>query len=115
MALGRLDPEHAAVYFQVVYDALREPMQRALEAKIMERQTDAKVTFPPFVQRLIEGGFREGRIEGLREALLRLVARAGIALTEDERGRILACDDAATLDRWVDNVLGAKTAGDVFS
>ena len=25
-ALGRLDQEHAAVYFQMVYEALREPM-----------------------------------------------------------------------------------------
>src|SRR5262249_11114180 len=28
-ALGRLDQEHAAVYFQIIWDALREPMQRA--------------------------------------------------------------------------------------
>jgi hypothetical protein len=113
--LGRLDREHAAVYFQIVYDALREPMRRALEAKIMERQTEAKVTFPPFVQRLIEGGFRDGKLEGLRDALLRLSTRAGIALSEDDRARILACDDAATLDRWIENVLGAKTAADVLA
>jgi hypothetical protein len=130
-ALGRLDREHAAVYFQIVYDALREPMRRALEAKIMERQTEAKVTFPPFVQRLIDGGFRDGKLEGLRDgkleglrdgkleglrdALLRLSARAGIALSEDDRARIQACEDTATLDRWIENVLGAKTAADVLS
>ncbi len=122
-ALGRLDQEHAAVYFQIIYDALREPMQRALEKKIMERQTEAKPTFPPFVQKLIEGGRLEGKLEGrlegeldkLREVLLRLLARAGIAVTEEERARILACDDTALLDRWVENVLGAKTADDVFA
>jgi len=118
-ALGRLDQEHAAVYFQIIWDALRKPMQTALEAKIMERQTEAKATFPPFVQRLIDGskleGFRDGRLEGVREVLLRLIARAEITLTEDDRARILACDDAATLDRWIDNVLGAKTAADVLS
>ncbi len=62
---------------------------------------------------------RQGRLEGdlgaRRDTLLRLLARAGIALTEDERGRIQACTDAATLDRWVDNVLGAKSAADVLS
>jgi hypothetical protein len=47
--------------------------------------------------------------------LLRLVARAGIALTQDERTRIQTCVDLALLDRWVDNVLEAKTAGDVLS
>lgn len=53
-ALGRLDQEHAAAYFQIVYTTLREPVRRALEALI-------------------------------------------------------------TLDRWVENVLGAKTSADVLS
>jgi hypothetical protein len=94
-------------------------MQRALEALGMERQTQGKVQFPPFVQKIFEqgklDGIREGELKGLREALLGLVARAGIALAEDDRARIGACDDAATLDRWVGNVLGAKTAGEILS
>jgi hypothetical protein len=110
-ALGRFDHEHAAVYFQIVYTALREPMQKALEAMIMERQTQAKATFPPFAQQLID----RGKLEGERAVLLRLVARAGITLSEEERARVDACTDLATLDRWVDNVLGAKTAADVLS
>jgi hypothetical protein len=111
VALGRLDQEHAAVYFQIVYNALREPMQRALEALVMEQQTEDKATFPPFAQRLIE----RGRVEGLRDALLRLLAHAGITLTEDERARIQACTEPETLDRWLKNVLGAKSAADVLS
>jgi hypothetical protein len=138
-ALGRFDQEHAAVYFQIIYDGLREPLRRALEALIMERMTQAKATFPPFAQQLIDRGkvegklegiregklegIREGKLEGIREgelkgkrdALLRLLTRAGIALSEDDRARIEACTDAATLDRWVDNVLGAKNAADVLS
>ncbi|WP_437544970.1 hypothetical protein WME97_37730 [Sorangium sp. So ce367] len=47
--------------------------------------------------------------------LLRLLARAGIALTANESARIHACADIAILDRWIDNVLGAKTATDVLS
>jgi hypothetical protein len=38
---------------------------------------------------------------------------AGLS-TDDERARIEACMDAATLDRWIDNVFGAKTAADVL-
>jgi predicted transposase/invertase (TIGR01784 family) len=57
----------------------------------------------------------EGIIEGKRGTLLRLLTRAGIALTEVDRARIQACTDAGTLDRWIDNVLGARTASDVFS
>ncbi|WP_437782074.1 hypothetical protein [Sorangium sp. So ce1097] len=134
-ALGRLDQAHAMVYFQVIWNGLREPMRQALEALVMERQIEGEATFPPSLQRLIDRGklegVREGRLEGMREGklegmregelkgkrdtLLRLLARAGIVLTEDESARIQACTDVATLDRWIENVLGAKTATEVLS
>jgi predicted transposase/invertase (TIGR01784 family) len=60
-------------------------------------------------------GLQEGEIKARRDTLLRLLARAGIALAEEERGRIQGCEDAATLDRWIDNVFGAKTAADVLT
>ena len=85
------------------------------QAMIMERQTQAKATFPPFAQQLIDRGKLEGEIKGTRGALLRIVARAGITLSAEERARVDACTDLATLERWVDNVLGAKTAADVLA
>jgi hypothetical protein len=103
------------VYFQIIWNVLREPMRRALEALVMEQQTEGKATFPPFAQQLIDRGIREGELKGKRETLLRQLARAGITLTEADRARIEACTDAATLDRWLDNVIGAKTATDVLS
>ncbi len=69
---------------------------------------------PPFVQKLKAPGRAEGQVEGLKAALLELVARAGLALSEDERVRIDACNDPAILDRWLDNAFGAKTAADLF-
>ena len=62
-----------------------------------------------------EEGVVEGKIEGKRDALFRLLGRAGIALSEDDRARVQACSNATTLDRWLDNVLGAKTAADVLA
>jgi hypothetical protein len=147
VALGRLDREHAAVYFQIIWNVLREPLRRALETLVMDRQTEGKTPDLPFVQEIFERGsragelkglregkldglregkldglregelkgLREGKLDGLRDALLRLLGRAGIRLTEDDHTRIQACTDAATLDRWIENVLGAKTAADVFS
>ncbi|WP_437739989.1 hypothetical protein WMF39_30235 [Sorangium sp. So ce1504] len=126
VALGRLDQEHAMVYFQVIWSGLREPMRRALEALVMERQIEDEARFP-FVRELMdrsklaglrEGelkGLREGKLEGKRDTLLRLLARADIALTESESARIQACTDIATLDRWIDNVLAAKNAAEVLS
>jgi hypothetical protein len=122
-ALGRLDQEHAVVYFEIIYKALRAPMQRALEAKIMERQSAVKVTYPPFLQRLVESGIHEGErkgeikgeLKGKRDTLLRLLRRAGIAFTPEDEARVLGCADAEMLDRWVDNVLTAKTIGEVLT
>ena len=123
VAIGRLDREHAAVYCQVIWKVLAAPMRRALEARVMEQQTKGETKFPPFMQEVFERAFqegeikgkREGEIKGKRDALLGLLARAQITLTEGDRARVQACDDAATLDRWVGNVIGAKTAADVLS
>ena len=52
---------------------------------------------------------------GAREALHRLLLRAGLAVTDDDRARIQACTDLATLDRWFDNVLGAASTAAVLA
>ena len=62
-----------------------------------------------------ERGPKKWLIKGKREALLRLIARAGLVLTQDEQARIATCKDLAALDRWFDNALAAKTTADVFS
>ena len=62
-----------------------------------------------------KSGLAEGENKGRRESLLRLLARSGITLTEQDRARIDACNDFATLDRWFDNAVGAKEAAEVFS
>jgi flagellar biosynthesis/type III secretory pathway protein FliH len=62
-----------------------------------------------------KSGLAAGLAEGKRAALLRLIARAGLVLTQEEHGRIAACADLATLDRWFDNALAAKTVADVFA
>lgn len=111
------------MYFQIIYNALREPMRRALEQLIMEQQIKAKATFPPFAQQLIDRGKLEGELKGelegelkgRRATLVRLMARAGIELSEEQRARIETCADTAVLDRWLDNLLGAKTAADVLT
>jgi hypothetical protein len=58
-------------------------------------------------------GLAQGRVEGKRSALLRVLAQRGLALTPKEQERIAACDDVVTLDRWFDEALTAASAADV--
>lgn len=66
-------------------------------------------------QEALKEGHKEGHKEGKRDALLRLLARRGIPLAEDDRARIAACGDLSTLDRWFDQALVASQAVDVFA
>lgn len=60
-------------------------------------------------------GFSEGEINGKRDALLRLLTRATIALAESDRARIQSCSEAETLDRWIENVIGASGVSEILT
>ena len=60
-------------------------------------------------------GKLEGELKGKRSALLRILSRTGIAPFGEELARIEACTDAATLDRWIENAIGAKTLAEVLA
>jgi flagellar biosynthesis/type III secretory pathway protein FliH len=49
----------------------------------------------------IAEGLAEGHSEGKAEALLTILAARGLAVSEEQRQRILACRDLASLDRWI--------------
>ena len=126
VGLTGFDLSTAQVYLLVIYKALSEPIRQALEAKIMELKALGEVELPPFAQQLVDDGKIQGRREGIREGeargqragrrevLLRLAARYGLVLTDEQRVRIEACEDLATLDRWFDNAFTAKTPDELF-
>ncbi len=121
---------HAPELTQVPADLPPGPYAEALElanqAKLTMTELQAYEKVRDEIRQVLEiaadreaTGFAKGKLDGLREArretLLRLLVRAGIAVTDAERARIEGCSDAATLDRWIDNVIGARTAADVLS
>ncbi len=122
VALGRLDREHAAAYFQMIYNMLREPVQRALEALVMERQSKNEATFPPFMQRFIDEGELRGELKGKLEGRTEEAARAvmtvlrarGIAVPEIARERILAEKDPERLERWLEKAAVALSVAEVI-
>jgi predicted transposase/invertase (TIGR01784 family) len=60
-------------------------------------------------------GEAKGELKGKRAALLGLLGRVGIAVTSEALAQIEACADAAVLDRWIGNTVGAKTLAEVLT
>ena len=103
---GALEVARTATFSSAEWEAYER-------AKMAEQ--DARGALTVAHQEGHRSGLAEGLAEGKRDALLRLLARRGLVLTEDARARVGACADIATLDRWFDNALAAKTVADVFS
>jgi predicted transposase/invertase (TIGR01784 family) len=63
-------------------------------------------------------GIVMGRVEGVRQekraAIVRVLVRRGLALSDAARARIDACVDVDTLDRWFDAALVAPDADDAL-
>jgi alpha-amylase/alpha-mannosidase (GH57 family) len=93
--------------YQKVIDEIQQVRELA-EAKWADGKAEGKV------EGKVEGNL-EGEIKARRHTLLRLLVRAGIALTDEDRTRIQGCTDTVILDRWLDNVIGTKTVTDVLT
>jgi hypothetical protein len=52
---------------------------------------------------------------GLRDAILALLEARGIFCSDDERSRLMACDDPALLQRWLLRAKAATSASQVFA
>jgi hypothetical protein len=56
----------------------------------------------------------KGKAEGKAEAVLRVLVRRRLAVSEAQRARVLETSDMATLDRWLEEASVAERAEDVF-
>lgn len=57
----------------------------------------------------------EGRLEGLRTAILTLFSARGVPLSEQGRAKLDACTDPNQLERWCARTSTAQTEQDVFN
>lgn len=115
-----LDRELAQVYFQILWNVLRAPMQDALRRLVVEQQAmDENSTDKfPFIKEMVAMTYKDvlqdAELKTLRDHILRAAKRRDVALSEEQQQRIGTCKDQQTLDRWFDNVLDATVADDIF-
>ena len=64
-------------------------------------------------RRSYERGVGEGEARGEAKALLKILARRGLAVTDAQQRRIVECTDLAVLDRWLDRALSVAPVASV--
>jgi hypothetical protein len=67
-----------------------------------------------FARRYYGAGLSEGEARGKAEALLAVLRARGVALLARDRERILACQDAKTLDAWIERAALATRVTELF-
>ena len=112
----RLDDARAALYWDLIQASLNDAARAALEDVMRSGRYEYQSDFAR--KYYAEGeakGKAEGKVEGKAEDILVVLAARGIAVTDQERRRVLACSDLALLDRWLERSVTAGSASDVLA
>jgi predicted transposase YdaD len=99
---------------------VREAAGRVLHSVVDAQRTEELMR--SYGEELIEQGRQQGLQQGLArghakgraEDVLRILAARRVYVHDEARQRILTCTDMATLDRWFDRALNARTLSDVL-
>lgn len=58
--------------------------------------------------------FSKGMAEGRASALLHVLRARNVATTDEQRQKILACSDAALVERWLERAVIVTSAEELF-
>lgn len=102
-----------------ILGVLSDPLKEALKIMISpERLPKLEPWLEELIQRWedkgLSQGLSQGRAEGESRALLRVLARRGIAVDAITEARVTACTDTAVLEAWIDRAVTATSLHDVF-
>jgi hypothetical protein len=96
----------AAIILRLASDAARQTLEAIMQTSGYEKT---------FVERIHDQGEAKGEVKGKAEALLRLLDKRGLALSDEQRKKVGDCTDTAQLDVWFDRAVTASSAAEVFA
>jgi hypothetical protein len=99
-----LDSERALLYSDLVRISLSEAARIAFEDLMATGNYEYQSEFA-----------RKHHARGEASAVLRVLAKRRIELTEEQKRRILECTDLALLDRWIDDAVTIASADELFT
>jgi hypothetical protein len=105
-ALDTFDRDRADLYYDLVLAVLPEAARKRLEDLVI---TSPREYQSDFARRY----YGQGKAEGEANALLKILDRRGIEVSDDIRTRITECTDLAQLDRWIDEAATAEKIDDI--
>ena len=108
-ALDTIDPETAGFLAEYIEDGLGETPAQSIWKVLM-----ATVAYP-YVSSIRSQGREEGRAQGEAAAVLRVLAKRGIAVDDKSRERIESCTDLDLLGTWLDRSLTAEQVDELFA
>ena len=101
------DDDRRRAYFDLLRYHLGAALDRALEAIMATSER-------PYLSDFANDYFAKGKAEGARIALVAVVTSRGLSLGDEDRARIAACSDAATLEAWVGRAARAAAVAEIF-
>jgi hypothetical protein len=104
----------AAIILTLASDAARQTLEAIMQTSEYQKT---------FVERIhdqgaAEGeakGKAEGEAKGKAEALLKLLDKRGLAMSDEQRGQVKDCTQIAQLDLWFDRAITASSTAEVFA
>jgi len=113
-AIQQLPEDKRLLYSALIETALSEVARKAFEMLPETQQFLSESQRRSFAKGRAEGK-SEGKAEGKAEAVLRILGKRAIAVSDEQRQRILACGDVDALDCWLDRALTAAAADELFA
>jgi hypothetical protein len=113
-AIEELPEDQRLVYSAIVESALGEAARKAFEMLPETQRFLSESQRRSFAEGR-EKGKAEGEAKGKAEAVLQILVRRALSVTEGERQRILGCGDLDMLTRWLDRALTITTIDELFA
>ncbi len=93
------------------FEKTEDPEILARDQEILDVLLSAR---PQIKARLVEEGRLEGRLTEARAALRRVLRQRRLELSPENEARIEACDDLATIERWLDQAVTATSTSEAL-
>jgi len=102
----------------VIEQALSEAARKALEMEPQIEKFFSEAHRRSFAEGKAKGeaeGEAKGEARGEAKALLLILRRRGLAMTDEQQQRIVTCTDLATVDRWLDRAFSVASVDELFA